>query len=320
MNVLWLTRKGEDFCCAPRTRHEFEQEVASITHSKFIGQGWEEHIPGESIRDSVNRVMPDVDWVIDRDYNLKEVKPQDLRVGHFISDLHGKQKYRAFRAHQHIKLLNEAGYTAIFMRYTELHGTKEDVDVYKTTLLPSAYWVPWSVNPKRHYPRGKIDYDVACMGTLSPKVYPLRTKMMKEMVTLQDEYRTLSRMAPKGTSFERLADDEYDGILGSIGIHIFDCSKYRYPLQKFFEGMASGCLVMSTRPGGSEKLGFVDEKTYVKVNRYNWKKKLLYYLENPGETKKIADRGRAMVLKYHTHEVRAKQFVRYLEDGIERGL
>lgn len=319
MNILWLTRKGEDNCCAPRTRHEFEQEVAKITNSRFIGQGWEEHVPGESIRDSMRRVMPDVDWVIDKDYNLKEIKPLEIRVAHFISDLHGKQHYRAFRAHKHIKLLNEAGYRAIFMRYTELHGTREDVDIYKKTLLPSAYWVPWSVNPERHYPRGKIDYDVACMGTTS-RIYPLRTKMMKAMTKLEGKYKTLRRLAPKGTSFERPIDDEYDEILGSTRIHIFDCSKYRYPLQKFFETMASGALVMSTKPAGAKKLGFIDEKTYIEIDKKDWRRKLDYYLEDPDLATRIATKGMEMVRKYHTHEVRAKQFVRYLEDELERSL
>ncbi len=312
MNVLWLTRKGEDFCCAPRTRHEFEQAVAKITNSVFIGQGWEGYIPGESIMDSVNRVMPDVDWVIDRDNNLLEGKPQEVRVGHFISDLHAKWHYKVSTPQGHIDMLNRVGYKAIFMRYVS--------DVYREKLLPNAYWVPWSVSPDRHYRRQHAMYDAASMGNPSPAFYPLRKLMMEEMARIEDRYRTLWRTAPVGKTFERPKDDEYDRILGSTKIHIFDCSVYGYPLQKFFESMASGCLVMSTKPMGAESLGFLDGRTYIEVNEDNWKNNLHYYLMHQGEAKKIADRGMKMVRKYHTHGVRAEQFVRYLQDVIERDI
>ncbi|MHA1267856.1 MAG: glycosyltransferase [Candidatus Helarchaeota archaeon] len=45
----------------------------------------------------------------------------------------------------------------------------------------------------------------------------------------------------------------------------------------------------------------------------DWFEKLLYYLENEDERAKIARNGYNTVMKYHTADVRAKQFVRWLK-------
>jgi len=322
MNVLWLTRKGKNYVGAPSTRHGFEVAVAKITKSTFAGKEWPLHIPGEHMEDTVKRLMPDVDWVIDRDNNLLEPKPEGINVAHFISDLHAKHYYDMRTPEGHITMLNNAGYDAIFMRYSEVYGTGSPSDIYKF-LLPSAYWIPWSFDPNRFYPRPLRKYDVAFLGNVNAKVYPLRRLIRDELHQLGDKYKTFTSTSPKGKTFERkisehLAGDKYADVLGHSAISIFDCSIYRYPLQKFFESLASGCLVVSTKPHGAESLGLIDGLTYVEINKDNWKKQLHYYLENPTEGKKIADRGHKIAHKYHTHEVRAGQFVKCLERELNR--
>lgn len=318
MNILWLTRKGEAYVGAPSTRHGFEQAVSEITNSVFTGEEWPLHIPGERMEDTVKRVMPDVDWVIDRDNNLHVTKPQDLNVAHFISDLHGKHHYHVRTPKGHIELLNKAGYKAVFLRYKEIHGTDSPVDVYRISLAARGYWLPWSFAPDRFYQRSPR-YDVAFIGNTNDRVYPLRSDIRAELLHLNDKYHIFTAESPKGKTFERtitgnLAGDSYAKVLGRSRIFIFDCSKYRYPLQKFFEGLASGCLVMATKPMGAEALGLIDGLTYIEITKDDWKEKLHLYLENLDQGKKIADRGLRIAHKYHTHDVRAKQFVRYLEN------
>ena len=321
MNILWLTRKGEAYVGAPSTRHGFEQAVNQITNSVFAGEEWPLHIPNERLEDTVKRLMPDADWVIDRDNNLHNKKPADLNVAHFISDLHGKHHYGVKTPGGHIDLLNRVGYKAIFLRYTEIHGTSAPIDIYRASLKPNGYWVPWSYDPERFHPQRTSRYEATFIGNTNNPVYPLRAPIRAELKKLSETHKVFLAESPRGKTFERtiagnLAGDSYAEILGSSRIFIFDCSKYRYPLQKFFEGLGSGCLVMATKPSGAEALGLVDGGTYVEINKGNWRDKLYYYLENWGEADKIAKRGLKMALKYHTHKVRAKQFVRYLKLGL----
>jgi len=321
VNILWLTRKGEAYVGAPSTRHGFEQAVSKITNSCFAGEEWPLHIPNERLEDTVKRLMPDADWIIDKDCNLHIKKPANLNVAHFISDLHGKHHYGVKTPEGHIDLLNRAGYKAVFLRYTEIHGTSSPIDIYRRTLLPSGYWMPWSFDPKRFHPERTSRYEATFIGNTNTSVYPLREPIRAEIQKLSETHQVFLAESPRGRTFERtivgnLAGNRYADILGQSNIFIFDCSKYRYPLQKFFEGLGSGCLVMSTEPGGAEALGLVDGGTYVEINQVNWRDKLHYYLENLGVARKIANSGHKMALKYHTHDVRARQFMRYLKMGL----
>lgn len=321
VNILWMTRKGEAYVGAPSTRHGFEQAVNQITHSVFAGEEWPLHIPNERLEDTVERLMPDVDWVIDKDLNLHVKKPVDLNVAHFISDLHGKHHYGVTTPGGHIDLLNRVGYRTIFLRYPEIHGTSSPSNVYKYALKPNGYWVPWSFDPKRFHPHRTSRYEATFIGSTNNSVYPLRAQIRAELEKLGETHKVFLAESPRGRTFERriadhLAGNRYAEVLGQSNMFIFDCSKYRYPLQKFFEGLGSGCLVMATKPGGAEALGLIDGKTYVEINPVNWRDKLHYYLENLGAARKIANSGHKMALKYHTHDVRAKQFVRYLKLGL----
>jgi len=322
MNILWMTRKGERYIGDPFNRHGFEQAVAKITNSRFAGEEWPLHIPNERLEDTVKRVMPDADWIIDFDDNLHVPKPPSLNVAHLVSDLHGKHYYHVGTPEDHIDLLNKAGYRALFLRYTEIHGTPSPVDVYRRTLKPSVYWLPWSYDPHCFQPRQPMIFDVAFIGSTIHSVYPLRRAIWDELTKLGEKYRIFTAEAPQGGTFERLITEHLGGqsyadILSRSHIFIFDCSRFHYPLQKFFEGLGSGCLVMATKPSGAEALGLVDERTYVEINEDNWREKLHYYIENPDEGRKIAMRGSSMAYKYHIHDVRAEQVVGYLDRELD---
>lgn len=323
MRILWLTRRGEAYVGAPSTRHGFEQAVAKATNSAFAGEEWPLHVSHERMEDTVKRVMPDADWVVDRDLNLHVPKPRGINVAHLVSDLHGKHHYGLTTPEAHIEMLNRAGYRALFLRYTEVHGTSSSPDIYKRTLKPSAYWLPWSFDPTMFHPRGAVEYDATFIGNTSDPVYPLRRPILDELTRLSGRYRTFLAESPRGGTYERLISEHFAGaryaeVLGRSRIFIFDCSRFRYPLQKFTQG--SGTLVMSTRPGGADSLGLVDGVTYVEISEANWKDRLHYYLENPSEAEKIAERWRRVAERQHSHKVRAGQFVRYLEDELARGV
>ena len=322
-NILFLTRRGEGYVGAPQTRHEFEQELAKHANCAFAGEGWSLYRANESMDMTVTRVMPDADWVIDKDNNLHNKKPSNrsYKVGVFISDLHGKHYYRVKTPTGFTDMLNAAGYDRVWMRYPFIHGTSYSPDVVCKGLTAETQWVPWSINPDKFKPYAN-KWDVTFIGSRGT-CYPLRNDIWKNIHSVAQGYKVLRREAPKGKTYTRdvksldsshLVGENYAKTLGESRMLLFGCSVYRYAIQKFFEAPASHCLVVSNKPDMAERLGFVDDKTYVEVSNDNWKETLLYLLETPSYVQRIADAGMENVLKNHTHAVRAKQFLRELTD------
>lgn len=321
-NILLLTRKGEGYVGAPQTRHEFEQELTKHCNCVFAGEGWPLYRAEEPMDVTVTRVMPDADWVIDRDNDLHNKKPPNRRykVGLFISDLHGKHHYGVKTPTGFTDMINAAGYDRVWMRYPRIYGTSHSSDVVYKGLEAETQWVPWSVSPdkfRRHTPK----WDVSFIGSRG-HCYPLRNDVWENIHGVARGYKVLRREAPKGKTFTRdvksltssyVVGENYAKTLGESRMLLFGCSIYRYATQKFFEAPACHCLVVSNKPGMAEQLGFVDGKTYVEVSTENWKKRLLYLLENPSYVQRVARAGMKNVLMNHSHEKRVKEWLKKLE-------
>jgi len=324
LNVLFLTHRGEGYVGAPQTRHEFEQEVAKHCNCKFAGEGWSLYRAGESMDETVKRVMSNVDLVIDSDNNLHNKKPINRRykIGHVISDIHAKHYYKLKTPLEYVNLLNKVGYDVIFMRYPRAYGTKHPPDTVYSGLTCDKQWVPWSIKPDKFKQKRKT-VDAALIGTINNRVYPLRQKMWDNWEQTLKNYNTIRQRAPTGKTYDRsitslknthIVGDQYCDVLAKTNLLTFGCSVYRYALQKFFEGAASQCVIISDKPDAAERLGFIDGKTYVCVNKDNWGEKTLYLLENHGEARRIARMGMKNVLLNHSHEKRAKQWIKTLSD------
>ena len=322
LQVLWLTHKGDGYVGAPQTQYGFEQKVAELCDCKFAGEGWPLYRAEETLDQTVKRVMPNADWVIDRDNALHEKKPTDrsYRIGHFISDLHAKHYYKLRNPVKYVEALNDTEYDAVFMRYPLIHGTKFRPEVVYDRLKCEKHWVPWSIDTEKYHPRRRKRYDVSFMGTVGA-CYPLRKEIWENIYYVARGHRILRQRAPAGKTYDRavsklqdefLVGKDYRKALGETRILLFGCSVYRYALQKFFEGAASGCLVVSDAPGMAKRLGFRDKETYVKVDSFDWEDTVKELLDNPDMVEQVARRGRHNVMENHTHKVRARQFVEML--------
>jgi len=53
---------------------------------------------------------------------------------------------------------------------------------------------------------------------------------------------------------------------------------------------------------------------FVEVDIDNYMEKVRYYLDNEKERRRIANNAYAMVRKYHSSDMRAKQLIGYLEE------
>ncbi|HHX76792.1 MAG TPA: glycosyltransferase [Firmicutes bacterium] len=174
-------------------------------------------------------------------------------------------------------------------------------------------WLPNHVNTEVFKDYGlKKEIDFLLAGALSEKVYPLRTKIAREMKGVKGfkhlphpGYRDFDPEAEKNNKIDAYFARE----INKAKIFFTDDSIYKYPVAKYFEVLACNTLLLA--PGSRElkDLGFIDGKTFVEINADNYYEKALYYLKKEAERKAIALRGYQMVRERHSTEVRAAQFI-----------
>ena len=98
-----------------------------------------------------------------------------------------------------------------------------------------------------------------------------------------------------------------------ISVDAYGCREARQT-GRFWESLANGCLVMyqPIEPYIWSNV-YIDEEDFI---IYNDNDELIgkakYYLANPEAARKIADRGFSKLLRYHTTEQRAKEFLSFL--------
>lgn len=330
MRILFLTRRGDNHAGEPLTYHGFEQAVSKIADCRFAGEGWPEHIPREDMDSTVRRLYGNdpPEWVIDKDDNLHNRKPrgEKYRVGLFVSDLHGKHHYGIHNPLDFRKLLDSAGYHAVFYRYARICGTSYPADMF-WDIGANCFFVPWSVDMKLFKPSTPWNdrkYDVTFIGSVFD-VYHIRKLIVERLPHIDLPITRFIGVSPPGEiwtwDIESLRKTHYVGqryadLLDQSKILIFGSSIYRYPILKYFEGMASGCLVMANQPTCADQLGLVDKSSYVEITEDNWENKLLQYLfSDRAVGEGIAKTGCDMAQRLHCHERRAREFVEILGES-----
>jgi len=324
MNVLFLRRNGENTIAAPRHYHDFEQEIGKYVNAEWAGKGWPKY-RDESFADTVRRVMPDVDWVIDRERDDRLPNRRAFMVGAYLSDLHGRGAFGIHGLRDYIDSVNNVGYDALFMRYLKIHGTEADPEIFLDELEPAIYFLPWSVNIEEFKPLRKKTHDVTFIGSVG-KHYPLRKRIwsLLPIVCAEHGAELLMQTRPRGAnSFsdgskfpDAYFKSRYSEALARTRIFIFGCSKFKYPLLKYFEGMASGCCVLADEPSCACELGFEDGVNYVKIDEENWYQKLSYCLDHPEKVKEIGRNARKLISTMHSHQARAVDFLSILDNFI----
>ena len=99
-----------------------------------------------------------------------------------------------------------------------------------------------------------------------------------------------------------------------ISVDAYGCGEARQT-GRFWESLANGCLVMyqPIEPYVWPNI-YIDEEDFVIYNDLDeLSDKAKYYMSNSEEARKIADRGFTKLLKYHTTQQRAKEFLSLLD-------
>ena len=324
LKILFTERFNGDKVGASLTQHEFEQTVGKYATCKYAGKGFPDYREGETLDETVQRIMPDADWVIDRDNNFTAPKESErtYNIGTFISDLHAKHSYGLDTPMKWAKMLKDSDYDAYFMRYPLVYGTSYRAEVMLDSLGERAVWVPWSVNLESFHPREEKKYDVAFLGS-TYDCYPLRKSIVQGIFYAGRGYKILMKSAPPGMQsmspyselhHRYVVGNDYAEALGSTRIMIFDCSYYLYAILKFFEASASGCLIMCNEPSMGRWLGFIPRETMIDIREDSWEEALKYYLKHKEEAQAIASKCMKNTRKYHGHDTRAQYFVKKLKE------
>jgi len=107
--------------------------------------------------------------------------------------------------------------------------------------------------------------------------------------------------------------EDYVKALAESKVFIFGTSILRYPSTKFFEAMGSGACVLADRPFHMEDMHFKPDWNFIEINQENWEEKLKYILDDNQLRETIARRGYETMMKYHTNEIRVREFIDALE-------
>ena len=335
INILYVTENFQDVV-RQDALYYLEQEVGKIANCSWAGMGWPRYRLNESIDRTVRRVMPNADWVIYFDYGAQfrdtptDILPKDKRnykVATYIVDLHRQPN-------KYIHRLNSSGMDAVLM--TTIRLGKQIIGGPPQSISPNYYidhleipffHMPPCTNPEIYKPiAGKKQFDASFFGANIQLYYPLRQLMWIELPLLAERegWKTLIRDAPPGKALNRsksrlareghFVGEKYATALALSKVFLFGTSVFKYPLMKFYEGMACGTCVMADIPLSAEELHLIPDWNFVSIDKSNWKEKLKYYLKHDNEREEIAQRGYEMVMKHHTAEVRAKQLLRFLEE------
>ena len=118
MKILFLRKRGEFAYGGPLMFHEFEKAVGEIADCKWAGPGWPLHKPGETVDQAVRRIYGNnpPDWVIDRESDVPLNKDRNYRVGHHISDIHGRGGLGLRTTRALVNLINRMEYDAVFLK------------------------------------------------------------------------------------------------------------------------------------------------------------------------------------------------------------
>ncbi|MBF0533341.1 MAG: glycosyltransferase [Candidatus Omnitrophica bacterium] len=235
----------------------------------------------------------------DGDYSLK--MPARLRpAAWWISDTHLKHCYQKIR-------VQASGYDALFFAQKDALG-----QIHKDT-GKTGYWLPWAADDCR----GAIDFlpddqrqrDVCFIGTSGK--FSLRKVVLE---TLQKHYpnayigRADYTQLPRYYSQSRIV--------------------VNYPIRndvnaRFFEAMAAGAMVLSSRVQGN---GIAELFTEGKEIAYyedcvdDLRRQLDYYLRNADQRMAIARRGFDLVNGRHTYRHRVRELLRTLGIESDHGL
>jgi glycosyltransferase involved in cell wall biosynthesis len=219
----------------------------------------------------------------------------------FLEDLHGNHPKQVRRG-------LENGFSVIFFRYKthfeRLFGHLRD--------KVKCIWLPMSVDINYFKPvSGKIR-DVVMLGAVN-NVYPTRQQIVRALRG-HLYFELIKRPKELWNPWERWpTGEDYVRILSESKICPTGGSIYHYPVAKYLEISACNTLLMSDWFNELGMLGFRHRINMVALQPGRIRHQVEWWLANDEMRERVASNGMQLVRRYHSGEVRAKQFVSALK-------
>lgn len=158
-------------------------------------------------------------------------------------------------------------------------------------------------------------YDVVSLGAIW-HFYPLRLFMHGVLAANHEKLGIKYKNYPHcGSEFSHsnFVREEYAKAINGSKILVSCGGRYHVAYNKIFEAMACNTVYVGERPYGEKELHMEDGYNYVAVDHANFVEKIMHYLKNENELKKIADNGKSTFEQYHHIDARAKELVEKLK-------
>jgi hypothetical protein len=169
--------------------------------------------------------------------------------------------------------------------------------------------------------------DIYFSGAIDKQWYPLRNIFHKSLLLCKNiNYKysltggdvKINNIVNAGGTWEEMMDKfdnqlmDYADNLRNAKISVFCDSIFKYPLKKYIECMACGCLILAPKPQDADYLGFRDGVNMVCVNEIDYLEKVYYYLLHEEERKRITDNAYKLFQYYYTCKKSAEIFLNQL--------
>lgn len=308
-------------------KSQFEKAVGKYADCSYTGPYWPDHVKGKSLSESIKRIYgtDSPDWVFGRLDSLPDKNLRNYGVGVFLTDIHRDPR-------KTVEDLNSVGVDVVFMRAPLYLGklyAKYDIhdpNYFEHNVKGKVVFLPFSVDLDYYDLAEDKEWDICFIGA-DRSMYPIRHRIKGELSGFCDKnnFKLVKGGRPHGFKKQGYLTKYYNNpppgvyvgrryteVLTKSKTFLFDSSVMKYPVKKYFEGMAAGTLCFADEPMMAESLHFVSGYNYINITADNWRKKVHYYLTHENKRRKIAACGRATVEKYHTHDIRARQMVAQL--------
>jgi len=258
-------------------------------------------------------IRPDFIFHYDTAYNYK-LSPRitglseiDIPKGCYIIDSHYNPGFRR-------EYVNKNKIDVIFS------VTKENFLKMYPDLKNRFIWLPWSINTAifRDWSQPKV-YDFMLMGLVNPVLegrYPFREKVLETMKKYNGfvhHHHPGHLVSWKGNP---LVDLNYAKEINKSKIFFTCGSTLNYPVLKYFEVLACNSLLLAEANNDIYELGFSNGVNFIACTKEDFEEKALYYLNNPTLRNRISKNGANFINRYHSNEVRASQFIKYINEII----
>lgn len=314
-----------------------EDELSKlVTWMEWAGPGYPLHRRGESVNQTVKRVMPDADWILGwGPWDEPPLERQrSYRFATLLADIHWNYALGG-GPDRIVELIKRNGYDAVITvikRLAKAGGYPDlydiDPDYYIHHLSIPILHQPCCINPAVFRDLGlKRDYDAMFLGAAQPKFYPLRYEIISGLPPFSKEHNLkifIGDTPPETRQFEKdiptlirqghVVGERYVEYLNRARCFLFDTSVLRYTVYKFVESQACGALCMSDEPLDGDAIHLVPEENYVVISRENWHDRLLEVLGDDEKRRRIARAGYYSTMQYNTAAVRAEALLQFLCD------